>query len=315
MVIKTMTPTTTVVGSVKIQTQFSDPKLDTCAGVTICNNLDLIHHYEEFDETTSQLYTDATTAVGDHPIRIIGKGMLMIAAESVDGCLRSVVTATLFAPDCGGTFISHEQLVNDGLEFRSLNKRPYLCWGVYGVHENYGHINGRKLLDSTEKGLIKLSEKEKLELRNGGNCTDCNQGSAVSKQHKTGSRDKYLVRSPFFLVHSDLCQITSAKGTPVHGRYKYLATFMDNFSKFVFVSYLKTKDELSKQFSYFLEFVKNQFGKNVLVLMSDKGSEYVNTGFDEKLKSCGIIQRTTQGYDPQANGVAERLNSILVSPH
>ncbi|GMG54485.1 unnamed protein product [Ambrosiozyma monospora] len=319
----------------------SYPKLDTCAGVTICNNPDLIHHYEEFDDTTSQLYTDATTAVGDHPIRIIGRGMLKIVAESVDGCSRSVVTSTLFAPDCGGTFISHEQLLNDGLEFRSLNRQPYLCWGkhemligknpidnmptipiqhfviaphrVYGVHENYGHINRRKLLDSTEKGLIKLSEKERLELRNGGNCTDCNQGSAVSKQHKTGSRDKYLVRSPFFLVHSDLCQITSTKGTPVHGRYKYLATFMDNFSKFVFVSYLKTKDELSKQFSYFLQFVKTQFGKNVLVLMSDKGSEYLNTGFDEKLKSCGIIQRTTQGYDPQANGVAERLNSTLLS--
>ncbi|GME75069.1 unnamed protein product [Ambrosiozyma monospora] len=154
----------------------SHPKLDTCAGVTICDNIDLIHDFKGFNERTSDLYSVSTTGIGDHPIKICGVGKLKIVAKGANDVSKTVVTKTLYAPNCSGTFICHEQLSIDGLEYRSIKRKPYLSWKkqkmliyknaidkmpsiplncfivaphkVYGVHQRYGHW-----IDNTRLGL------------------------------------------------------------------------------------------------------------------------------------------------------------------
>ncbi|GJW67473.1 retrotransposon protein, putative, ty1-copia subclass [Tanacetum coccineum] len=54
--------------------------------------------------------------------------------------------------------------------------------------------------------------------------------------------------------------------------------------------------------------VKNQLGKTIKALRSDRGGEYISQEFKDYLKACGIIQQLTPPYAPQHNGVSERRN-------
>jgi Integrase core domain len=89
-------------------------------------------------------------------------------------------------------------------------------------------------------------------------------------------------------------------------------TFFDDFSKRVFVYFLKSKSEVTEKCVELKNMVENQTGSKIKILRSDNGSEYVNKEMAKFLKSNGIIHQTTNVYTPQQNGVAERMNRTLV---
>nr|GFC60315.1 hypothetical protein [Tanacetum cinerariifolium] len=47
---------------------------------------------------------------------------------------------------------------------------------------------------------------------------------------------------------------------------------------------------------------KNQLGKTIKALRSDRGGEYISYEFKDYLKACGIVQQLTPPYTPQHNG-------------
>jgi transposase InsO family protein len=53
-------------------------------------------------------------------------------------------------------------------------------------------------------------------------------------------------------------------------------------------------------------------GAKIKKLHSDRGREYLSTEFDRYLKDQGIKCQLTVHHSPQQNGVAERLNHMLV---
>ena len=58
--------------------------------------------------------------------------------------------------------------------------------------------------------------------------------------------------------------------------------------------------------------MKNQFGKKIKRIRSDRGREYESLGFNSFVQSLGIIHETTPAYSPSSNGVAERKNRTLI---
>ena len=58
-----------------------------------------------------------------------------------------------------------------------------------------------------------------------------------------------------------------------------------------------------------------QDGRRVLRVLSDKGTEWVNKTLAASMTRRGVLQTTTKGYTPQANGVAEaavrQLKSVI----
>jgi len=58
--------------------------------------------------------------------------------------------------------------------------------------------------------------------------------------------------------------------------------------------------------SYFLQFVRTQFGKVVKKVRSNNGSEFVNSVCTKMFKDRGIIHQRSCPYTSQQNGVAER---------
>lgn len=111
------------------------------------------------------------------------------------------------------------------------------------------------------------------------------------------------------LVHSDVCgpmQVSSLQAS------RYFVTFIDDFSKRVVVYGIETKSMVLKVFKDFRMKAENHTGKKIRTLRSDNGGEYCNGAMKDYLRSAGIVHQTTVPYNPEQNGVAERMNRTLV---
>ena len=76
---------------------------------------------------------------------------------------------------------------------------------------------------------------------------------------------------------------------------------------------LKNKSDICSAFQKFHRMVLTQYNKQIQVLRSDNGKEYVNADLQTFLTAHGIIHQTTCPYTPQQNGVAERKNRHLLN--
>lgn len=58
------------------------------------------------------------------------------------------------------------------------------------------------------------------------------------------------------------------------GRYKYNVSFIDDFSKFTWIYFLKFKSEVFQKFQEFQNLVERLFDRKIITLQSDWGGEY-----------------------------------------
>jgi len=75
---------------------------------------------------------------------------------------------------------------------------------------------------------------------------------------------------------------------------------------------IKHKDEVLDIFLKWKKMVETQIGRRVKTLRSDNGGEYTTDPFFEVCQDEGINRHFTVRKTPQQNGVAERVNRILV---
>jgi hypothetical protein len=114
---------------------------------------------------------------------------------------------------------------------------------------------------------------------------------------------------PLEIVHSDVC---GPMRTTSLGGARYFVTYIDDFSRKVWVYLLKSKGECLEKFKEFKALVETQSEHKIKVFRSDNGGEYISKGFQGFLKAHGIEKQTFTPYRPQQNGVAERANRTLV---
>ena len=117
------------------------------------------------------------------------------------------------------------------------------------------------------------------------------------------------VIAPFHLIHSDvwgMAPITS------HANYKYFVTFIDDYSRFTWIYFLHSKNEVFSVFKIFYAYVQTQFSTKIKILRSDNGGEYTSHLFQDFLQNHGIIHQRSCPSTPQQNGVAERKNRHLL---
>ncbi|GJX99037.1 retrotransposon protein, putative, ty1-copia subclass [Tanacetum coccineum] len=96
------------------------------------------------------------------------------------------------------------------------------------------------------------------------------------------------------LIHTDVCG--HFRTVPRKGA-SYFITFTDDFSRYGFVYLMKHKHEVFETFKVFQNEVENQLGKEIKVIRSDQGEEYLSHEFVNHMKSCGIVVRN-RGLKP-----------------
>jgi hypothetical protein len=165
-----------------------------------------------------------------------------------------------------------------------------------------GHLHHRALPSLREivTGLSKFSVERQ------GICKGC----ALVKNAKVSflsseSRSKGILD----LVHIDVCDpvlVESVSGS------SYFTTFIDDFSRWTWIFFMKTKSEVFNRFREFKALMKNQTDKKIKVLRSDNGCEYTSKEFNDFCREAGIKRELTIPYNPQQNEVAKRKNWSIV---
>ena len=92
----------------------------------------------------------------------------------------------------------------------------------------------------------------------------------------------------------------------------YYVSFIDYLSRNTWIYFLWKKYEVFAKFKEFKALVENQPEKKIKVLRIDNGGEFCGNEFEDFCKKCGISRKNTTPYTPQQNGVAERMNRMLM---
>ena len=102
---------------------------------------------------------------------------------------------------------------------------------------------------------------------------------------------------------------------------KYFIAFIDDFSRFMYLYLLRSKDEALDTFKVFKAEVEKQCGKQIKIVISDRGGEYYDRytengqapgPFAKFLQEHGIVAQYTMPGTPDQNGVSERRNRTLM---
>ncbi|KAG8503721.1 hypothetical protein CXB51_001724 [Gossypium anomalum] len=101
-------------------------------------------------------------------------------------------------------------------------------------------------------------------------------------------------------------------GVPSRGGANYMLTFIDDFSRKVWAFFLKQKSGVFSEFKYWKIMIEKQTGKQIKYLRTDNGLEFYSDDFNRLCKSKGIVRHLTVRHTPQQNGVAERMNRMIM---
>eukprot|EP01018_Ginkgo_biloba_P033834 Gb_09514 [translate_table: standard] len=169
-------------------------------------------------------------------------------------------------------------------------------------HCRYGYLN--------YGGLVMLRKNEMvagLPFIQGGK--EICEGRIYGKQHRDSFlASKFKAREPLELVHTDLC---GTMRTLSMGKARYFMTFIDDYTKKIWVYFLKEKSEAFMKFFEFRAMEERQSGYKLRVLRSDNAGEYISNEFKDFCKKVGIQKQYTTPYMPQQNGIVERKNRTI----
>ncbi|PKI56091.1 hypothetical protein CRG98_023523 [Punica granatum] len=115
-------------------------------------------------------------------------------------------------------------------------------------------------------------------------------------------------KEPLELIHSS---VFGRVKEPSIRRMRYMMTFIDDCSKYIWVYFMKEKSETLARFMEFKEKVGAKTGKKIKCLRIDNGGEDTSQKFTDYLRQCKIWRQLTCLFSPQQNGVKERKNRPL----
>ncbi|KAI3693103.1 hypothetical protein L6452_32933 [Arctium lappa] len=142
-------------------------------------------------------------------------------------------------------------------------------------------------------------------------CDDHCVACLKDKQHKTSHKSKEFntISNSLQLLHMDLFGPTNVMSI---GKKSYCLVIVDDYSRFTWVYFLRTKDETSGLIKSFILRIENQTNQKVKVIRSDNGTEFKNHDLNTFCEEKGIERQYSAPRTPQQNGVAERRNRTLI---
>ncbi|GJR32020.1 putative ribonuclease H-like domain-containing protein [Tanacetum coccineum] len=172
-------------------------------------------------------------------------------------------------------------------------------------HRRLGHLNFKTMNKLVRNNLVKGLPSKSFE--NIHTCVACLKG----KQHKASCKTKLVssITKPLHTLHMDLFGPTSVSSLN-HKWYCLVVT--DDFSRFTWTFFLKSKDETSSILRNFITEIENLKDLKVKIIRCDNGGEFRNKEMDEFCTRKGIKREFSNARTPQQNGVAERRNRTLI---
>ncbi|GJZ91527.1 zinc finger, CCHC-type containing protein [Tanacetum coccineum] len=136
-------------------------------------------------------------------------------------------------------------------------------------------------------------------------------GCVVAKQTRKSfpNEAQWRASKPLELLHADLCGPITPQST---GGNRYFLLIVDDWCRYMWVYFLRSKDEALAKFKIFKAQVEMETEHKVKALRTDRGGEFNSHAFVKFCQEEGIQRQTTAPYTPQQNGVVERRNRTVV---
>lgn len=120
---------------------------------------------------------------------------------------------------------------------------------------------------------------------------------------------QYKSSKPLEFISIDLCGPISPE---TQAGNKYFLLLVDDCTRFMWVSFLKTKDQALENFKVFKSRLENEWDLKIKCVRSDRGGEFTSHEFNEFCEKEGIKRQLTTPYTPQHNGMVERRNGSIL---
>nr|GEW16177.1 putative reverse transcriptase domain-containing protein [Tanacetum cinerariifolium] len=111
------------------------------------------------------------------------------------------------------------------------------------------------------------------------------------------------------LLYMDLCG--PMRVASINGKW-YVLVIVDDYSRYTWVHFLRTKDETPEVIKNFLKKIYVHLQAPAIIVYTDNGTEFKNHVLKEYFNSVGITHETSAVKTPQQNGVIEHRNRTLV---
>nr|GEV17359.1 Gag-Pol polyprotein [Tanacetum cinerariifolium] len=182
---------------------------------------------------------------------------------------------------------------------RASSTKSWL-WSQRLSHLNFDTINGLARNDLV-LGLPKFKyHKEHL-------CRSCKQEKSKRASHPPKPVPNSKQR--LHLLHMDLCgpmRIASIN------KKRYVLVIVDNYSRYTWVHFLRSKDEAPEVIKTFLKRITILLQSPVIIIRTNNGTEFKNQTLKEYFDCVGISHQMSSVLTHQQNGVVERRNQTLV---
>ncbi|KAI0992382.1 hypothetical protein K3495_g15804, partial [Podosphaera aphanis] len=138
-------------------------------------------------------------------------------------------------------------------------------------------------------------------------CPSCilSKSTHISAKSKSSRAQK-----PFDTIHSDLSGKFAVDSI---GGKRYYITFIDDYSRHAWVSFLRNKNDTFLEIKKFVNHIRNQYGVTIKKFFSDNGGEYIDKRVENLMDEFGIVLLKSPAYEHESNGIAERFNRTIVT--
>jgi hypothetical protein len=218
----------------------------------------------------------------DHGIMNVSKGaMVVMKGQKISDNIYKLLGSTIL----GGVVAVSKSEDDDTL-----------LW-----HMRLGHMSECGMRELHKRNLLAWIRSCKLDF-----CKYCVVGKQCRVQFKTATHN---TKGKLDYVHSDIwgpVRVASKGGA------QYFMSFIDDYSRKVWVYFLKNKFDAFATFKKWKAEEENQTGRKLKCLRIDNGTEYKDGEFLKFCEEHGIKRYFTIRKTPQQNGVAERLNRTII---
>ena len=160
--------------------------------------------------------------------------------------------------DCVDVCVENGVNVFGGNGINEISFSGYFVCSISLWHKRLAHTNIKNIEKMKSKGMIKYDTKDFEK------CETCVESKLTKKPFPSVKRDTSILE----LIHSYLCELN---GILTRGGKRYFITFCDDFSRYLYVYMLRSKDETFDSFKLYKVEVENQLEKRIKILRSDRG--------------------------------------------
>nr|GEW86616.1 putative ribonuclease H-like domain-containing protein [Tanacetum cinerariifolium] len=172
-------------------------------------------------------------------------------------------------------------------------------------HQRLFHLNFDTINDLAKNDLVFGLPKFKYAKEH--LCPSCEQGKSKRASHPP--KPVSNLKQRLHLLHMDLCG--PMRVASINGK-RYVLVIVDDYSRYTWVHFLRTKDETPEVIKNFLKKISVRLQALIIIVRTDNETEFKNHVLKEYFDSVGITHETSAAKTPQQNGVVKRRNHTLV---